>query len=77
MQEKAEKFNASGVSQWNYFDSGIGGPVNFKFTPDNAIVIIHRGITGSINGFSKIDLNGNRIWSVAGINSLSGCDNWR
>jgi len=68
---KVKKFNASGVSQWNYFDSGIGGPVNFKFTPDNAIVIIHRGITGSINGFSKIDLNGNRIWSVAGINSLS------
>ena len=71
---KVKKFNSAGVSQWNYFDSGIGAPLNFKFTPDNNIVIIHRGITGSINGFSKIDLNGNNIWSLSGINSLSAGD---
>lgn len=68
---KVKKFNASGAPVWNYFDAGIGAPVNFKFTPDNNILIVHRGITGSINGFSKIDLNGNNIWSLAGINSLS------
>lgn len=68
---KVKKISSSGVSLWNYFDSGIGGPVTFKFTPDNKIVIIHRGITGSINGFSKIDLNGNNIWSKGGFASLS------
>lgn len=68
---KVKKFNTAGATVWNYFDTGIGGPVNFKFTPDNNLLIIHRGITGSINGFSKIDLNGNNIWSLAGMNSLS------
>ena len=68
---KVKKFNSSGTQVWNYFDAGIGGPVNFKFTPDNNITISHRGITGSINGYSKIDLNGNLIWSLAGFNSLS------
>jgi hypothetical protein len=68
---KVKKFNSSGTSIWNYFDSGIGAPVTFKFTPDNNIVIIHRGITGSINGYSKIDLNGNNIWSISGVSSLS------
>ncbi|MBL0066149.1 MAG: hypothetical protein IPP38_14315 [Bacteroidetes bacterium] len=42
-----------------------------KFTPDNNILIICRGVTGTVNGFSKIDLNGNTIWSIAGINSSS------
>lgn len=68
---KVKKFNSSGVPVWNYFDSGIGAPITFKFTPDNKIVIVHRSITGSINGFSKIDLNGNNIWSYGGVNSLS------
>ncbi|HMT29589.1 MAG TPA: hypothetical protein PKD91_09950, partial [Bacteroidia bacterium] len=71
---KVKKFNSSGVSVWNYFDSGIGAPVTFKFTPDNKILIVHRGITGSLNGFSKIDLNGNNIWSMASIASLSTGD---
>lgn len=68
---KVKKFNASGVSVWNYFDTGIGAPITFKFTPDNKIIIVHRGITGSINAYSKIDLNGNNLWSSAGIASIS------
>ena len=68
---KVKKFNSSGASVWNYFDAGIGWPVTFKFTPDNNIVIVHRGITGSINGYSKIDLNGNNIWSMGGYQSLA------
>lgn len=68
---KVKKFNSSGASVWNYFDSGIGAPITFKFTPDNKILIVHRGITGSLNGFSKIDLNGNNIWSIASVASLS------
>jgi hypothetical protein len=70
---KVKKFNALGVPLWDYFDASAGGaPINFKFTPDNNIVIIHRTITGNINGYSKIDLNGNNIWSLTGgINSIS------
>jgi hypothetical protein len=68
---KVKKFSSSGVSVWNYFDTGGGAPITFKFTPDNKIVIVKRGITGSINAYSKIDLNGNLIWNTGGISSLS------
>lgn len=69
---KVKKFSPDGTSLWTYYDSnGIGAPINFKFTPDNAIVIIGRAIFGSINGYAKIDLNGNHIWSYPGVNSLT------
>ncbi len=68
---KVKKFSSSGVSVWNYFDTGGGAPITFKFTPDNNIVLVKRGITGSINAYSKIDLNGNMIWNTAGLNSVS------
>lgn len=69
---KVKKFNSSGGTVWNYYDSlGIGAPVTFKLTRDNKIVIIHRGITGNLNGFSKINLSGNKIWSLTGIPSIS------
>jgi fibronectin type 3 domain-containing protein len=71
---KVKKFSSSGASVWNYFDTGGGAPVTFKFTPDNNILLIKRGITGSINSYSKIDLNGNLIWNTAGITSISGGD---
>ncbi len=71
---KVKKFDASGNALWNYFDTGGGAPVNFKFTPDNKIVLIKRGITGSINSYSKMDLNGNLIWNSPGITSISGGD---
>jgi len=68
---KVKKFSSSGVSVWDYFDTGGGAPITFKFTPDNKIVLVKRGITGNINAYSKIDLNGNMIWNTAGISSLS------
>lgn len=68
---KVKKFSSSGATLWNYFDTGIGAPVTFKFTPDNAIVITHRSLTGILNGYSKIDLNGNNIWRLAGFQSAS------
>jgi hypothetical protein len=71
---KVKKFDASGNALWNYFDTCGGAPVNFKFTPDNKIILIKRGITGSINSYSKIDLNSNLIWNTAGITSISGGD---
>jgi hypothetical protein len=68
---KVKKFNSSGVTVWNYFDTGGGAPITFKFTPDNNIVLVKRSITGIINTYSKIDLNGNLIWNTAGITSTS------
>ena len=68
---KVKKINSSGAAVWNYFDTGIGAPVTFKFTPDNKIIIIHRSITGILNGYSKIDLNGNNIWRLSGYQSNS------
>lgn len=68
---KVKKISSSGATLWNYFDTGIGAPITFKFTPDNHIIIIHRSITGILNGYSKIDVNGNYIWSLSGIQSAS------
>lgn len=69
---KVKKFAPDGSTIWTYYDAnGIGAPINFKFTPDNAIVITGRAIFGSINGYAKIDLNGNHIWSYPGVPSLT------
>jgi hypothetical protein len=69
---KVKKFAPDGSTVWTYFnDGGIGAPVNFKFTADNKIVIAARSVFGSVNGFAKLDLDGNPIWSIGGINSLS------
>lgn len=75
MVAKVKKFSPSGTALWSYFDNaGIGRPVNFKFTPDNCIVISARSIYGILSGYAKIDLNGNPIWSLTGISSLSAGD---
>ncbi len=71
---RVKKFDSAGNIVWDYFDSGIGAPVNFKLSPDNQIIIIHRGITGNFNAYSKIDLNGNNIWSINYIISLASGD---
>ncbi len=69
---KIKKLDPAGVPVWSYFDTtGIGYPLNFKFTPDSNLLIIARSQTGILNGFSKIDLNGNTIWHKAGIGSQS------
>ncbi len=69
---KVKKFTPDGTSIWTYYDAnGIGAPINFKFTPDDAIVITGRSIFGSINGYAKIDIDGNHIWSFPGVNSLT------
>jgi len=69
---KVKKFSPSGTALWSYFDNaGIGQGLNFKFTPDNHIIISAKSITGSIMGYAKIDLNGNQIWSLTGLNSLT------
>jgi len=71
---RVKKFNPSGVAVMDYFDAGNGFPFNFKFTPDNNLVIIHRSITGSINSYSKISLTGTFLWNSGGIASFSSGD---
>lgn len=69
------KFDRDGNAVWTWRDSaGIGAPLNFKFTPDAAIVVTGRGTTGSINGFAKVDLGGNTLWSQASLFSLTAGD---
>jgi hypothetical protein len=75
MATKIKKISPGGTVLWTYFDNaGIGAPINFKFTSDNAIVIAGRSFFGSINGYAKIDLDGNPLWSYTGINSLTAGD---
>ena len=72
---KVKKFAPDGTALWNYFNgAGIGAAQNFKFTPDNKILISGRGIIGSVNGYAKIDLAGNELWSYAGVLSLTAGD---
>ncbi len=69
---KVKKFSSAGVPLWSYYNAaGIGAAQNFKFTPDNKLLISGRGTIGSINGYAKIDLDGNEIWSYAGVMSLT------
>lgn len=68
---KVKKFSPDGTPVWTWFDdAGIGAPVNFKLTPDDHIVITARAIIGSINGYAKITLDGQPVWSLAGVSSL-------
>ena len=72
---RVKAFNPDGSVRWDWFDSqGIGAAQHFKFSPDLGILIYCRGITGSINGYAKIDLAGNTLWSLPGIPSLTAGD---
>lgn len=75
MNLKIKKFAPGGDTLWTYFNtSGIGSPLNFKFTPDNCILVVGRGITGSVNGYAKLNKNGNEIWSIPGVFSTTTGD---
>ncbi|MBC8127650.1 MAG: hypothetical protein H8M99_10980 [Gloeobacteraceae cyanobacterium ES-bin-144] len=68
---RVKAFNSNGSERWNWFDNeGIGAAQHFKLTPDQALLIYCRGITGSINGYAKLDLSGNKLWSLTGIYSV-------
>jgi hypothetical protein len=65
---KVKKFDSGGVAIWTYYDiHGIGAPKNFELTADNALLVSGRGTTGNLNGYFKLSLSGNLIWSRAGI----------
>jgi len=62
------QFNTSGSPGWTWCDSaGIGAPTMIKRTPDGQFVIAGRSITGSLQGFARIDSAGQTVWSQAGI----------
>jgi len=66
------KFAPDGTTLWTWFDPvGVGAPINVKFTPDGALVVSARGITGSINGYARVSQGGTTVWTLAGINSLT------
>lgn len=69
---RVNRFSPAGDAVWAYFDAdGIGAPVNFKLTPDDHLVISGRAIFGSLNGYARIDLDGHKVWSLAGVQSLT------
>jgi hypothetical protein len=69
---KVKKFSPGGSVLWTYMNNdGIGMPINFKFTPDNGILISARAIYGSINGYAKLTKEGTHVWSYPGVNSLT------
>jgi hypothetical protein len=65
---RVKKFDANGDAVWTYYDvNGIGAPMNFKFTPDNCLLLSGRGTTGTVNGYLKLSLAGDLIWSRSGV----------
>ncbi|HMS18185.1 MAG TPA: hypothetical protein PKA37_15175, partial [Planctomycetota bacterium] len=69
---KVKKFSPGGAPIWSYFDTdGIGAPLHAKWTPQGNLLLIGRGIQGSINGYAMIDTNGNRLFGIGGITSTT------
>jgi hypothetical protein len=69
------QYGADGSLGWVWCDDiGIGAPTMIKRTPDGQFVIASRGITGSAQGFARIDSAGHTVWSLAGIVSPAGGD---
>ena len=72
MVTKVNKLDPDGGTVWDWYDAvGIGAPINIKFTPDSQLVISARGITGNINGYARIDRDGNTVWSLPGVSSFT------
>jgi outer membrane protein assembly factor BamB len=66
------QYNADGSAGWIWCDSlGVGAPTIFKRTPDGQFVIAARSISGSLQGFARIDAAGQTVWSLIGLFSLT------
>lgn len=67
---QVRKIAPDGSDVWTYSDSaGIGMPMNLKWTPDHALLVIARSRFGIINGYAKLDPEGQLLWSLAGFSS--------
>jgi outer membrane protein assembly factor BamB len=66
------QFNGDGSPGWVWCDSvGVGAPTMLKRTPDGQFVIAARSLFGSMQGFARIDAEGQTVWSLAAIPSLT------
>lgn len=66
------QFNADGSAGWIWCDSvGVGAPTMLKRTPDGQFVIAARSLTGSMQGFVRLDAAGQTVWWLDGITSLT------
>ncbi len=69
---KVKKFDTDGSTIWTYNDGdGIGAPIHAKFAPNGDLLLIGSGTVGSINGYARITSNGQKVWSLAGVPSLT------
>ncbi len=69
------QFDVDGSDGWTWCDAvGVGAPTMFKRTADGHSVIAARGIIGSVQGYARVDANGQTVWSLAGIPSLTAGD---
>jgi hypothetical protein len=67
---QVRKIAPDGSDLWTYSDSlGIGMPMNFKSTPDHALLIVARSRFGILNGYAKIDAQGQVVWIHTGYSS--------
>ena len=72
---KVKKFAPDGTPLWSFFDpAGIGAALNFKLTPDGNLLITGKSIYGSFLGYAKVDPNGQLIWALPGVASLTAGD---
>lgn len=72
---KVRKFTPGGSVLWTWYDAaGIGAPIHAKLTPDGGLLVVGRGIYGSVNGYAKLDGDGRLAWSLAGVPSLTAGD---
>jgi hypothetical protein len=69
---KVKKFAPDGSSPWTWFDGdGIGAAFHCKFAPNGDLLISGRSIFGSIDGYARIDRNGQKVFAFPGVPSLT------
>lgn len=72
---RVKAFNPDGSVRWDWFDDqGIGAAQHFKFSADGAILVYCRSVTGNFNGYAKLNLAGQTVWSLSGIASTASGD---
>ena len=64
---RVKAFDANGQVRWDYFDTaGIGAPLHMKWGQDGSLLVSGRSVTGSVNGYLKLNTAGQLAWASAG-----------
>lgn len=75
LMSTVRQFLADGSAGWIWCDSaGIGTPTMIKRTPDGQFVIAARGLIGAVQGFARLNADGQTVWTLAGIPSVTAGD---